>query len=78
MTQSNYEAVKSFNVFSMLGFEHIPETDNESIYYLYHPVLKKEVFVEKKDAVDFGFIQYQLTFIGFNEIFFDSLYEHLE
>jgi len=77
MKRNNYEPNKTFNVFNKLGFEHISESDNEFVFYLYHPVLLKEIFIDRKDEVDYGSIQYQLDHIGFNDIFFDSLYDNL-
>lgn len=77
MKRNNYEPDKTFHVFKTLGFNHISESDNEYIFYLYHPILLKEIFIDKKDIVDFGSIQYQLDFIELNEVFFDSLYDNL-
>lgn len=33
MKRNNYKPDKTFNVFNKLGFEHIPESDNEFVYY---------------------------------------------
>ncbi len=55
----------------------MPESDNEFTCYLYHPVLSKEVIIDKKDMMGHSSIRYQLNHIELNEIFFDSPCESL-
>ena len=77
MKQSNYNSKKTLSVFLALGFQHIPEADSEFIYYLFHPIIKKEVIVDKITNIDFELVKYQLEWIELQEELFDSLYENL-
>ena len=77
MKQNSYQPDKTLKVFQSLGFKRITETENDLIYYLHHSMINKEIFVDKKDAVDFEFLEYQLDHIGIRCWIFDSLYESI-